>query len=88
MSNYPDDIRQYDHDPRSPFYDDSNDLIDGYTAVSEPIEIKFKLKNRDELTNQMVAQMREQITETRANAESKCKILEEKIQSLLALPSS
>ena len=21
--NYPDDIRQYDHDPRSPFYDDS-----------------------------------------------------------------
>lgn len=23
MSNYPDDIRQYDNDPRSPFYDDS-----------------------------------------------------------------
>ena len=22
MSNYPDDIRQYDNDPRSPFYDD------------------------------------------------------------------
>lgn len=21
--NYPDNIRQYDHDPRSPFYDDS-----------------------------------------------------------------
>lgn len=20
MDNYPDDIRQYDHDPRSPFY--------------------------------------------------------------------
>ena len=25
MSNYPDDIRQYDHDPRSPFYDDRNE---------------------------------------------------------------
>lgn len=22
MSNYPDDIRSYDNDPRSPFYDD------------------------------------------------------------------
>jgi len=22
MSNYPDDIRDFDHDPRSPFYDD------------------------------------------------------------------
>ena len=22
MNNYPDDIRQYDNDPRSPFYDD------------------------------------------------------------------
>ena len=23
MNNYPEDIRQYDNDPRSPFYDDS-----------------------------------------------------------------
>lgn len=23
--NYPDDIRRYDHDPRSPFYDDSRE---------------------------------------------------------------
>lgn len=22
MNNYPDDIRQYDHDPRSPFYEE------------------------------------------------------------------
>ena len=22
MSNYPDDIRMYDHDPRSPFYEE------------------------------------------------------------------
>lgn len=22
MSNYPDDIRNYDHDPRSPFYEE------------------------------------------------------------------
>ena len=26
MSNYPDDIRYYDHDPRSPFYDDSAEV--------------------------------------------------------------
>lgn len=25
MSNYPDDIRNYDHDPRSPFYDGPDD---------------------------------------------------------------
>jgi hypothetical protein len=25
MDNYPDDIRRYDHDPRSPFYDDSRE---------------------------------------------------------------
>ena len=25
MSNYPDDIRKYDNDPRSPFYDDKHE---------------------------------------------------------------
>ena len=30
MSNYPDDIHQYDNDPRSPFYDDK-----GYEAAFE-----------------------------------------------------
>lgn len=30
MSNYPDDIGNYDHDPRSPFYDipDEEDMSD------------------------------------------------------------
>lgn len=38
-SNYPDDIRKYDNDPRSPFFDDSKDdaLIEATTEIEELI---------------------------------------------------
>ena len=45
MSNYPDDIRQYDHDPRSPFYDD-----DGYELFTES-RVEELLKDITELDN-------------------------------------
>jgi len=42
MSNYPDDIRQYDDNPNSPFFDDSG-LEDAHTAKCEEIEADMEL---------------------------------------------
>ena len=35
MSNYPDDIRQYDNDPRSPFYNDPTETAEFWDAKEE-----------------------------------------------------
>lgn len=35
-SNYPDDIRCYDHDPRSPFYDDSRERAEEQALENVP----------------------------------------------------
>ena len=43
MSNYPDDIHQYDNDPRSPFYDDG-----GYEVALDE-KIKEFLENPDDI---------------------------------------
>ena len=45
MSNYPDDIHQYDSDPRSPFYDDK-----GYEAFYES-RVAELLKDVTEIMN-------------------------------------
>ena len=42
MSNYPDDIRKYDNDPRSPFYNDSKE--DLYQAEHESRCKKFRAR--------------------------------------------
>ena len=43
MSNYPDDIRQYDHDSRSPFYDDG-----GHEKYTEE-RANYLIENPDEI---------------------------------------
>ena len=47
MSNYPDDIRQYDHDPRSPFYDDGGYELFIESRVDELMEDITELDNID-----------------------------------------
>ena len=45
MSNYPDDIRQYDHDPRSPFFSTEEDVCwacDRELEEDEGTEIRTK----------------------------------------------
>ena len=44
MSNYPDDIRQYDHDPRSPFYVAPNvecKQCDGWFSPEDSHDCKY-----------------------------------------------
>jgi len=40
FDNYPDDIRCYDHDPRSPFYEDPQEKID--EIAEERLDLAFK----------------------------------------------
>ena len=47
--NYPDDIRSYDNDPRSPFYDSTiDDAIDDFTNDLYILIRKDLIKNRGE----------------------------------------
>ena len=39
---YPDDIRQYDHDPRSPFYDDPTESAAFESKKDDMIQERFK----------------------------------------------
>ena len=62
--------------------------LDGYTVLGEAVEVTFKLKPREEINNELVSQLKKQLQTVRAKAETECQQIEEKIQSLLALPSS
>jgi len=48
-SNYPDDVRQYDYDPRSPFYDDSQDEPE----VELQCDCGALLENEDEVFSEV-----------------------------------
>jgi hypothetical protein len=61
--------------------------IDGYTTIGEPVEVTFKTKDRESICKEMVIDLREKASKIRAAAESQCVQIEEKIQSLLALPN-
>ena len=51
MSNYPDDIRNYDYDPRSPFYEERDycdvchERADHCTCEDEPDELEDQMYN-------------------------------------------
>lgn len=61
--------------------------MDGYTTLGDPVEVTFKLKKKDEISKQLVVDLRDKASKIRAEAEIECSQIEEKIQSLLALPS-
>ena len=55
--------------------------------IAEPIEITFKMRPREDATKEAVEGLRREIEKVRAAANIKCNQIEEKIQSLLALPN-
>ena len=58
MSNYPDDVRQYDRDPRSPFYDDSYERymeIFAYNIATDPEIMVDVLSESDERYGNIVS---------------------------------
>ena len=59
-----------------------------YVLLAEPVEVTFKIKAEQDVKNTMISKLKETRTKTRADAEIKCKLIDEKIQSLLALPNN
>jgi hypothetical protein len=64
-----------------------NDIpLPNYVLLADPVEVTFKIKMKEELTSNLVDNLKTQEQEIRAKAEIKCKNIQDKIQSLLALP--
>ena len=61
--------------------------MENYTCIAGPITVTFEVKDRDEVVKTAVESLRNAIQKVRAEAEVKCNAIEEKIQSMLALPN-
>ena len=61
--------------------------MEDYTCIAGPVTVTFEVKDKSEVINTAVESMRNEIQKVRAEAEVKCNAIEEKIQSMLALPN-
>ena len=66
----------------------STSEIDSYTTIGDSVEVTFKIKTKDVISKELVAGLKDKASKIRASAESECAQIEEKIQSLLALPNN
>lgn len=55
--------------------------------IAEPLEVTFKIRPKEDTVKEAVDGLRKNIEAIRARANVECNKLEEKIQSLLALPN-
>lgn len=62
-------------------------MIDGYVQIAEPMDITFKVRQRDEITSRMVYALKAEKQKIIADSEVKCNHIDDKIHQLLALPS-
>jgi len=67
----------------SPYQND----MDGFTCIAGPVPVTFKINDKDKIIKDAVESLRNEIQKVRAAAEVKCNAIEEKIQSMLALPN-
>ena len=81
------DIYLFVHDEWSFMSISQHPDMDDYTRVAGPLSVTFKIKDNDEIINDVVASLRKSMQTVRAEAEVKCNAIEEKIQSYLALPN-
>ena len=58
-----------------------------YVQIGDPVEMTFKLLGSNEVLTEVVTVLKEEQSKLRAESERKCMDIEEKIQSLLALPN-
>jgi hypothetical protein len=65
------------------FYESKNG---DYIQIGPPVTVTFKLDKRD-ITSDVIESMRTEIQTIRAESEMKVQQIEERIQSLLALPN-
>ena len=61
-------------------------LLDGYVQIGAPFTVKFKTISKDVITKGVVDNLKAESQKIRADAEVKCKLIDEKINTLLALP--
>ncbi len=66
-------------------YREEPDANTGYLCLSEPLEVTFKIKPRKDINKSEIDCLKNSASKIRASAEMKCKVIEEKIQSLLCL---
>ena len=58
-----------------------------YTCIAGPVAVTFQVEDKDKIIKDAVELLRNEIQKVRAEAEVKCGAIEEKIQSMLALPN-
>ena len=63
------------------------DYMDDYTCIAGPVTVTFVTNDRDKIIKEAVESLRNEIQKVRAEAEVRCGAIEEKIQSMLALPN-
>ncbi len=57
-----------------------------YTTIGK-VEVTFKIKRKDNITGDIVDRLKDESQKIRADAEVKCKMIDDKINSLLAIES-
>ncbi|MHA1832463.1 MAG: hypothetical protein ACTSV7_00610 [Candidatus Baldrarchaeia archaeon] len=60
---------------------------DGYIAVSHPVEVTFTPLDKGDVINSEISALKEGIKEVKGQAAETVRGLEDKIQTLLALPN-
>ncbi len=69
-------------------YRDNNDIRDStMVLMSEGVSVDFKITGRDVITKNVVDGLKAESQKIRADAEVKCKRIDDKINSLLAIES-
>ena len=63
------------------------DELEDYTCIAGPVTVTFVVNDRNKIIKDAVESLRNEIQKVRAEAEVKCGAIEEKIQSMLALPN-
>ena len=58
-----------------------------YVLIGDPVNVTFKLKDKESISKELIVGLKDKASKIRAVAESECSQIEEKIQSLLALPN-
>ena len=61
--------------------------LEDYVCIAGPVTVTFVTNDKDKIINDAVDSMRNEIQKVRVEAEVKCNAIEEKIQSMLALPN-
>ena len=61
--------------------------LEDYVCIAGPVTVTFEVNDKNKIIKDVVESLRNEIQKVRAEAEVRCGAIEEKIQSMLALPN-